>query len=85
MTEQQTMKANRPTHHAYVVKERGGDMKSKWIEVGAAWVHRDGKGFSLKLDAVPTTGDRIEIRMIDWKKVDAQGGEPEPMAPAEPY
>jgi hypothetical protein len=84
MNNQEQLKPNRPTHHAYIVKERPADKKSRWIEVGAAWVHKDGKGFSLKLDAVPTTCDRIEIRMIDWKKADERGADPEPI-PAEEY
>jgi hypothetical protein len=27
-----------------------------WLEVGAAWPHKDGKGFDLTLSALPTDG-----------------------------
>ncbi len=61
---------NRPSHHAYVVKDQGGDRKVRWIEIGSAWVHKDGKGFSVKLDACPTNSESIECRLIDWKAID---------------
>lgn len=49
-----TSTAKRPTHRIYVVTP-GKDEKSKgqWDEIGAAWAHKDGKGFSLKLKLVP--------------------------------
>lgn len=73
MTEQQqTPKSNRPTHGAYIVRK--GNSGNFWDRIGAAWIHRDGQGFSLDLDALPAKGQRIELRMIDWKKSEA--GEP---------
>lgn len=68
---QQKLSGNRPTHRAYVVKDNPNNEKSRWVEIGAAWVHKDGKGFRVKLDACPTNGEPIECRMIDWKKIDA--------------
>lgn len=51
--------SKKPTHIAYLVKKNGG--QSFWHPVGAAWAHEDGKGFSLRLDALPLDG-RIELR-----------------------
>lgn len=65
-------KGTRPTHRAYVAKEN-----SRWIEIGAAWVHKDGKGFRVKLDAIPVDG-QIECRVIDWKAKEDGRAEPEP-------
>ena len=74
MTEQhQTVKANRPTHGAYIVRKSNSD-RNFWDRIGAAWEHRDGQGFSLDLDALPAKGQRIELRVIDWTKSEA--GEP---------
>lgn len=48
-----------PTHRAYVVSERKGSDKASWREIGAAWPHDDGKGFSIKLDALPLGGEIV--------------------------
>ena len=44
-----------PTHRAYTVTER----KGSWREIGAAWPHDDGMGFTLKLDALPVHGEIV--------------------------
>lgn len=54
-----------PTHRAYVVSGEG-DARS-WLEIGAQWPHNDGKGFTLKLSALPVGGE-IVIRMPEPKK-----------------
>lgn len=56
-----------PTHRLYHV--RGDGDVARWIEIGAAWPNRDGNGFSLSLDAIPT-GGRIVMRAI------TEGGQP---------
>jgi len=38
-----------PTHTAYVVPKGKDGKKTYWHEVGAVWVHNDGKGFDLVL------------------------------------
>jgi hypothetical protein len=48
-----------PTHRAFVVTERKGLDKGNWREIGAAWAHDDGKGFSVKLDALPLSGEVV--------------------------
>jgi len=52
--------SNKPTHRAYAVTKRGE--KSYWNEIGAAWAHKDGKGFSLALDCLPLNDAEIVIR-----------------------
>ena len=55
-----------PSHYAYQVREIKGQ-KSNWTRIGAAWAQKDGKGFSIQLDAVPLDG-RITIRVPSEKK-----------------
>lgn len=53
---------SRPTHRVYAVTKTEGDAKSRWAEIGAAWPHKDGKGFNLKLDFLPLNGAELVIR-----------------------
>ncbi len=53
----QTMK---PTFSVYTVEEREGQ-DSFWLKIGAAFVHKDGKGYNLVLQALPTDG-RLVLR-----------------------
>ena len=50
-----------PDFIAYSVRDRGDDKDAAWNRVGAAWGHRDGKGYDLSLDAVPVDG-RVTLR-----------------------
>jgi hypothetical protein len=54
-----------PSHIAYQVREGNG--KGYFTRIGAAWPHKDGKGFSVQLDAVPLDG-RITLRVATEKK-----------------
>ena len=54
-----------PTHNAYTVRDYGND-KSSWHETGAAWAHKDGKGYDIVLEALPVTG-RIVLRVNEPK------------------
>jgi hypothetical protein len=55
-----TQTQRRPTHRVYAVTKNGE--KSYWTEIGAAWAHRDDKGFNVKLDYLPLNGAEIVIR-----------------------
>ncbi len=55
--------AKRPTHRVYAVTERDGADKAFWTNIGAAWPHRDGRGYSVELSCIPRTNARIVIRM----------------------
>jgi len=60
---------NKPNATAYTVREfttTGDEGKaekgSMWTKVGSAWLHKDGKGFNVQLDAVPVNG-RLVVRV----------------------
>lgn len=57
----------RPTHRIYSVTKTGDD-KANWQEIGAAWPHKDGKGFSLKFTARPLDGAEIVLRAPKARK-----------------
>ena len=42
---------NKPTYFAYAVTERedngGAENRDFWTKIGAAWPHKDGKGFTV--------------------------------------
>lgn len=49
MTTQNTT-SKKPTHMAYLVKDKNGSDKPVWIKVGAVWEHADKDGFNLILN-----------------------------------
>lgn len=55
--------AKRLTHRVYAVTEKAGVAKSYWTPIGAAWPHRDGRGYSVELSCLPHAHARIVIRM----------------------
>jgi hypothetical protein len=56
--------SNKPTHTAYVVIDprEGSDRKAQWIEVGAVWPHKSGKGFDLVIPDRISLSGRIVCR-----------------------
>lgn len=66
MTDSTTKQPNSPSHLAYQVRDREGE-KGIFTRIGAAWPHKDGKGLSIQLDAVPLDG-RISLRVYEDKK-----------------
>ena len=47
-----------PTHRAYtVIKREGKD--DYWLNLGVAFVHEDGEGFNLLLQAMPLDGKLV--------------------------
>ena len=50
-----------PSHIAYHVRDLA-DGESFWTRIGSAWVHADGKGFSIQTDIMPLDG-RITLRL----------------------
>jgi hypothetical protein len=61
----------RPTYRVYSVT-KNGDSKANWQEIGAAWPHKDGKGFNLKFTARPLEGAEIVLREPKAAKGGAQ-------------
>ncbi|MCA9467531.1 MAG: hypothetical protein OEZ57_00735 [Nitrospirota bacterium] len=49
-TENSTKKGAAPSLYAYYVTKKEGQDKTFWTRTGAAWVHKDKKGFNLRLD-----------------------------------
>ena len=60
-----------PTHRVYSVS-KNGDEKAAWTEIGAAWPHKDGKGFNLTFTARPLEGAQIVLRVATAKKADTK-------------
>jgi hypothetical protein len=56
-------KTTSPTHIAYSVRdyEKNGTSEADWTRIGAAWLHRDGDGFDIRLEAIPVSG-RVTLR-----------------------
>jgi len=54
-----------PTHRIYSVAKRGE--QTIWTELGAAWPHKDGKGFQLKFKAAPFGECEVVLRKIEPK------------------
>jgi hypothetical protein len=64
----------KPSHIAYQVRENGD--KSYFNNIGAAFPHKDGNGFNVRLDALPKDGN-ITLRSFEERLKDArtQGSE----------
>ncbi len=61
MPTESTAQGRKPTHRLYLVAGDGD--AANWIQIGAAWPNKDGKGFNLACDAMPLSG-RIVMRVI---------------------
>ena len=54
-----TQTLNAPDYLAWHVTQKGE--KAFWSKVGAAWKHKDGRGYTLQLETCPING-RIVLR-----------------------
>ncbi|MEP4987067.1 MAG: hypothetical protein ABJV68_05165 [Paracoccaceae bacterium] len=52
---------NKPNMFGYVVRPIGNSGKSSWSKIAAAWAHKDGQGFEVRMDALPVDG-RLVLR-----------------------
>jgi hypothetical protein len=66
------MAAQQPTYQAYTVVKREGQ-DDFWLNIGAAFMHQDGEGFNIVLQALPLNG-KIVLRP---PKSDAKDEAPE--------
>jgi hypothetical protein len=64
-TANNTAASNAPSLVAYQVREVK-EGKDFWTRIGSAWSHKDGKGFTVQLDAVPLDG-RVTLRRPEEK------------------
>ena len=62
--------SNLPSFNVYTVEDRGKDEDSFWLKIGAAFPHKDGKGFNLVLSAFP-----IDNRLV--MRIPAENGKEE--------
>jgi hypothetical protein len=60
MSDTQTNTSNRPTHRLFHVTGEGE--QANWARIGAAWAHKDGKGFNIDLEYIPQKPGRIVLR-----------------------
>ena len=58
--DQETNTPNRPSHRLFHVTGEGE--QSNWTRIGAAWAHKDGKGFNIDLEYLPQKAGRIVLR-----------------------
>ena len=67
---------NAPTHEIFAVS-RGDDKdaKGRWTKIGAAWPHKDGDGFNMKLEYLPLNGAALVLRKYKPKAENPEGGE----------
>jgi hypothetical protein len=64
--ETQTTASKSPSHIVYQVRDREGS-KGFFTRIGAAWPHKDGKGFNVQIESVPLDG-RITLRVASETK-----------------
>jgi hypothetical protein len=50
-----TTQSNQPSYRAYTVVKREGQ-QDFWLNIGAAFTHQDGAGFTIALQALPIDG-----------------------------
>jgi len=64
-TDTPTNGGNAPTHIAYQMSEIG--QRRYRTNIGAAWAHKDGNGFSIQLNCLPIDG-KITLRIASDNK-----------------
>ncbi len=57
----QPQQPTKPTYSVFTVEDRGEGNDPFWLKIGAAFEHKDGKGYNLTLQALPTDG-RLVLR-----------------------
>ena len=62
----------RPFMLAYTVKPIDDGKTSVWSKIGAAWAHKDGEGYEVRMDALPVDG-RVVLRTLKDRDVDPSG------------
>ena len=64
---------NKPTHYVYHVTDRveaGNDEKGGfWTKIGAAWPHKDGKGYTISIEMISLNG-RLVLREREEKEAE---------------
>ncbi len=81
MSEQDGTYSKRPDYIAYNVQP-SRDGKGHWNRVGAAWTHKDGKGYEVDLESLPLSGrvtlrEMRDERMQGYQEQQTQAAQPE--------
>ena len=77
---------NKPTYLVYHIADRdqdnGEEKNGFWTKVGAAWPHKDGKGFNLFVDMLPLDGRLVLREPLEEKEqlATVEQNEPAPVA-----
>ena len=66
------MAAQQPTYQAYTVVKREGQ-DDYWLNIGAAFMHQDGDGFNIMLQALPINGKNPAIIHVGDSYADLGG------------
>ena len=60
MSDNETNTSNRPSHRLFHVTCEGE--QANWTRIGAAWPHKDDKGFNIDLEYLPQKLGRVVLR-----------------------
>lgn len=60
----------KPTHRIFVVSKCVGDREPDWLELGAAWPHKDGQGFNLRIKLPLPPGTVFVMRAAKPKRAE---------------
>lgn len=65
MSKEQNTKptSNKPYMLGYAVTPIGDGKNSVWSKIAAAWAHKDGEGYEVRMDALPVNG-RLVLRTV---------------------
>lgn len=55
----ETTTKQRPTHSVYITSTKADSNETNWLQVGAAWAHKDNQGFNLSIDHVSPNGQYV--------------------------
>ena len=75
-----------PTHIVYHVKDAPDDTgqpRGFWTKIGAAWSHKDEKGFSITLDGLLPLDGRLLLREAGHANDQAAGAPEDDAIPAD--
>jgi hypothetical protein len=76
------MAAQQPNYTAYTVAKREGK-DDFWIAIGAAFMHQDGDGYNIILQALPLDG-KIVLRPVKAQTDEPQGSGEQQRTEAKP-
>ena len=76
------MANQQPTYTAYTVAKREGK-DDYWTAIGAAFMHQDGDGFNIVLQALPLDG-KIVLRVPKAQNEESQGSGEQQRTEAKP-